>query len=100
MFTLLYYLHLFLLSFRSNIVYGCDGAALNGYVKWFNQKSPSLASEKGYPYTAKRDTCQEYDPYFQGKPTSLSGLINHTQLLPNIIRRVINQYWILDQRCR
>ena len=52
--------------FRSNIVYGCDGAALNGYVKWFNQKSPSLANEKEYPYTAKRDTCQQYDPYFQG----------------------------------
>ena len=72
---------LFLLSFRSNIVYGCDGAALNGYVKWFNQKSPSLASEKGYPYTAQRDSCQQYDPYFQGIPTYLSGLINYTQLL-------------------
>ena len=51
---------------RSNVAYGCDGAALNAYVKWFIQKDPDLASEEDYPYEAVRDSCQEYTPFSQG----------------------------------
>jgi len=67
---------------RTNIAWGCEGAALESYVKWFQQKNPELANEKGYPYTSgstgtptkdthSDDTCQQYDPYFQG--VSLTG---------------------------
>ena len=48
------------------MAYGCDGAALNAYVKWFQQKNPDLAKETDYPYKAERDTCQEYPAFSQG----------------------------------
>lgn len=51
---------------RTNVAYGCDGAALNAYVKWFQQKNPDLAKETDYPYKAERDTCQEYPAFSQG----------------------------------
>ena len=51
---------------RTNVAYGCDGAALNAYVKWFQQKNPDLAKETDYPYKAERDTCQDYPAFSQG----------------------------------
>ena len=71
-------------------MWGCEGAALESYVKWFQQKNPELANEKGYPYTSgstgtptkdthSDDTCQQYDPYFQG--STYSELIIYFLLL-------------------
>ena len=34
---------------RTNVAYGCDGAALNAYVKWFTQKNPDLAATSYRP---------------------------------------------------
>ena len=51
---------------RTNGAYGCDGAYLESYVKWFTQKNPDLAEESDYPYNAVRDSCQAYTPFSQG----------------------------------
>ena len=55
---------------------GCQGAALESYVKWMKIKKPKLASEKGYPYKAKKGTCpSKYKTFFQGYIKKINSYI-------------------------
>ena len=37
---------------------GCQGAALDGYLRWISKANPTLALEKDYPYNATLGTCR------------------------------------------
>ena len=46
---------------------GCEGAPLDGYLKWISEKNPKFASEKDYPYTASLGACRtDYPQYNEG----------------------------------
>ena len=60
--------HLLDCAFNGDTVNGCQGASPQGYAKWLKEKDPKLASEKNYPYVAKKQTCRsDYTPFNQGR---------------------------------
>ena len=79
---------------RTNHAYGCDGAALNSYVKWFTQKNPDLASEENYPFKAVRNTCQQYTPFSQGNKHHQES--SHTYQLSNNYPRCLSHWRLVD----
>ena len=53
---------------------GCDGAWPTTYASWLADRKPKLASEAGYPYTARVGTCRtDYSEFYQGAKISESA---------------------------